>query len=163
MSALYAVVDCARDKRVYDLVHDALFPMCLFRTEVVSPLGRAAPYLVPVEHAERLIEAWRTDGLGQSWGLFLSSSEEQSHIRHRLRTFNQAKLPDGRMALFRWWDPRVFRVYLPTCNADHLATLFAGVDHYVCENEDGAGFTIYRNHEGTLVREHTCDPMRSNR
>jgi len=113
--------------------------------------------------AERLIEAWRTDGLGQSWGLFLSSSEEQSHIRHRLRTFNQAKLPDGRMALFRWWDPRVFRVYLPTCNADHLATLFAGVDHYVCENEDGAGFTIYRNHEGTLVREHTCDPMRSNR
>jgi hypothetical protein len=148
---------------VYDLVHDALFPMCLFRTDVVSPLGRAAPYLVPVAHAERLIEAWRTHGLGQSWGLFLSSSEEQARIRHRLRTFNQAKLPDGRVALFRWWDPRVFRVYLPTCNADDLATLFAGIDRYVCENEDGAGFTLYRNREGTLVREQVRDPMRLNR
>ena len=66
MSALYAVVDAARDRRIYDLVHSALFPMCLFRTEVVSPLGRSAPYLVPVEHAERLMEAWRKVGRGDS-------------------------------------------------------------------------------------------------
>ena len=153
MTTLYAVVDCARDPRIYDLVHDALFPMCLFRTEVVSPLGRAAPYLVPVEHAERLIAAWRRHGLGQSWGLFLTSSQEQARVRQRLRTFNEAKLPDGRVVLFRWWDPRVFRVYLPTCDAGDLVTLFAGIDSYVCENDDGAGFTIYLNREGTLATE----------
>jgi hypothetical protein len=153
VSTLYAVVDCARDARIYDLVHDALFPMCLFRTEIVSPMGRNAPYLVPVEHGDRLIEAWRRHGVGQSWGIFLTSSQEQARVRQRLRTFNQAKLPDGRVVLFRWWDPRVFRVYLPTCNADDLATLFAGIEHYVCENEDGAGFTLYRNREGTLTME----------
>ena len=150
---LYAVVDCARDPRIHDLVHDALFPMCLFRTEVVSPLGRAAPYLVPVEHAERLIAAWRSHGLGQSWGLFLTSSQEQARVRQRLRTFNEAKLPDGRVVLFRWWDPRVFRVYLPTCNADDLETLFAGIDSYVCETDDGAGFTIYCARDGALAIE----------
>ena len=153
MSALYAVVDAARDRRIYDLVHDALFPMCLFRTDVVSPLGRNAPYVVPVEHAERLVEAWRNVGRGESWGLFLRSSEQQARLRHRLRTFNQAKLPDGRVVLFRWWDPRVFRVYLPTCDADDLKQWFASVDEYVCETEGGSAFTIYRNRDATLAQE----------
>jgi hypothetical protein len=150
---LYAVVDVARDRRIYELVHDALFPMCLFRTEVVSPLGRSAPYLVPVEHAERLIESWRNFGCGESWGIFLSSSEQQARVRQRLRTCNEAKLPDGRVVLFRWWDPRVFRVYLPTCDAGDLKQWFAAVDEYVCENEDGAGYTMYRHRDGALVQE----------
>ena len=153
MSTLYIVVDAARDKRIYDLVHDALFPMCLFRTEVVSPVGRAAPYLVPVEHAERLVEAWRKVGRGESWGLFLRSSEQQARLRQRLRTFNQAKLPDGRVVLFRWWDPRVFRVYLPTCDAADLNQWFASVEEYVCETEDGAGFMLYRHRDGALAQE----------
>jgi Domain of unknown function (DUF4123) len=153
VSVLYAVVDCARDNRIYDLVHDALFPMCLFRTEVVSPLGRSAPYLVPVAHAERLMEAWRGLGRGESWGIFLSSSEQQAGIRQRLRTFNEAKLPDGRIVLFRWWDPRVFRVYMPTCNADDLTQWFASVEEFICETEDGAGFMVYRNGEAGLTQK----------
>jgi hypothetical protein len=153
VSVLYAVVDAARDERIYDLVHDALFPMCLYRTDVVSPLGRAAPYLMPVEHAEKLMEAWRRDGLGQSWGIFLRAGGEQARVLQRLRTFNQAQLPDGRVVVFRWWDPRVFRVYLPTCNADDLTLWFAAVDEYICENADGEGFAIYRNSRGKLARE----------
>jgi hypothetical protein len=152
MGTLFAVVDCARDRRIYDLVHDALFPMCLFRTEVVSPMGRNAPYLVPVEHAERLIESWRKVGGGESWGILLRSSQAQAHVRQRLRTFNQAKLPDGRVVLFRWWDPRVFRVYLPTCDTDDLSQWFASVEEYICETEDGAGFTIYRNGDEGLIQ-----------
>lgn len=151
MSTLYAVADCARDNRIYDLVHDALFPMCLYRTEVVSPLGRAAPYLVPVGHADKLLAAWRREGVGQSWGLFvLSSEQQQAPLRQRLRIFNQAKLPDGRIVVFRWWDPRVFRVYLPTCNAEELGLWFASVEEFVCEAEGGAGFHIYRNADGVL-------------
>jgi Domain of unknown function (DUF4123) len=81
VSELYAVVDAARDNRIYDLVHDALFPACLFATDVVSPMGRNAPYLVPVENAERLIEAWRSKGRGESWGIFLLSSTERARLR----------------------------------------------------------------------------------
>jgi len=153
VSELYAVVDAARDSRIYDLVHDALFPACLFATDVVSPMGRNAPYLLPVEHAERLIEAWRSKGRGESWGIFLLSSTERARLRQRLRTFNQAKLPDGRVVLFRWWDPRVFRVYMPTCNEDDLKQWFANVDEFACENADGVGFTIYRHRDGILAEE----------
>lgn len=63
MSTLYAIADCARDGRVYDLVHDALFSMCLFRTQVVSPLGRSAPYLVPIER-KNLLRSGETTVLG---------------------------------------------------------------------------------------------------
>jgi hypothetical protein len=153
MSVLYAVVDCARDRRIYDLVHQALFPACLFMTDIISPMGRNAPYLVPVEHAERLIDSWQKVGRGESWGIFLRSSQEQARVRQRLRTFNQAKLPDGRVVLFRWWDPRVFRVYLPTCDADDLSQWFASVEEYICETEEGAGFTIYRNSDEGLTQK----------
>ena len=55
--------------------------------------------------------------------------------------------------LFRWWDPRVFRVYMPTCDADDLKQWFASVDEYVCEDANDAGFTIYRHRDGALVQE----------
>jgi hypothetical protein len=74
VSALYAVVDAARDRRIYYLVHQALFPACRFMTDLVSPTALNAPYLAPVEHADRLIEAWRKAGRGQSGG----SNEEPS-------------------------------------------------------------------------------------
>ena len=108
---------------------------------------------MPVEHAERLSEAWRKIGRGESWGIFLRSAQGQARVRQRLRTFNQAKLPDGQVVLFRWWDPRVFRVYLPTCDADDLKQWFASVEEYICETEDGAGFMIYRNGDGGLTQK----------
>jgi hypothetical protein len=57
------------------------------------------------------------------------------------------------VVLFRWWDPRVFRVYMPTCNEDDLKQWFANVDEFACENADGAGFTIYRHRDGILAEE----------
>jgi hypothetical protein len=98
------------------------------------------------------MEAWRRNGLGQSWGIFPRSPEEQARLRQRLRTFNHAKLPDGRVVVFRWWNPRVFRVYFPTCDADELKLWFAGVVEYVCENANGVGFSIYRNRNGILAQ-----------
>jgi hypothetical protein len=137
MSELYAIVDCARDRRIFDLVHDALFPMCLFTTAVLSPIGRNAPYLLPVEHADRLMNAWRTVGAGQNWGLFVRSSLQQARLRQRLRTFNLCRLPNGKTVLFRWWDPRVFRVYLPSCPSEDLSLWFDGVDDFICERPGG--------------------------
>ena len=153
MSNLFAVVDAARDKRLYELVHTALGPVCLFAGQLAPAIRQTAPYLVPLHDAEELLNAWRKDGIGQSWGIFLRSSMEPPSIRRHLRDFLLAKLPNGSKVLFRWWDPRVFRVYLPTCNAEQLKLWFANVEEYVCEDEEGQGFIRYRNRDGTLMEE----------
>lgn len=37
---------------------------------------------------------------------------------------------------FRYYDPRVLRVYLPTCNAQELGFVFGPLDSFVLEGED---------------------------
>jgi hypothetical protein len=38
---------------------------------------------------------------------------------------------------FRYYDPRVLRVYLPTCNASELQILFGPVARYYVEGKAG--------------------------
>ena len=45
--------------------------------------------------------------------------------------------------IFRYYDPRVLRAYLPTCNAVELRTVFGPVRRYLIEAEDPAEIIEY--------------------
>jgi hypothetical protein len=150
MSNLFAVVDTARDPRLYELVHTALGPVCLFAGQLAPAIRKTAPYLVPLHNAEELLNAWRKDGCGQSWGIFLRSSRETPSVRRHLRNFLLAKLPDDQEVLFRWWDPRVLRIYLPTCEDDDLMSWFKEVDEFICETNNRGEFEAFRRKLGGL-------------
>jgi hypothetical protein len=51
---------------------------------------------------------------------------------------------------FRYYDPRVMRIYLPTCNAGELRTLFGPVGLYVMEGEDPTTLLRYHRAEDAL-------------
>ncbi len=46
--------------------------------------------------------------------------------------------------IFRYYDPRVLRVYLPTCLAPELRTVFGPVRRFLLESEDPALMLEYR-------------------
>ena len=151
MSDLYAVVDAARDRRIYDLVHQALFPACLFRTDVVSPMGRNAPYLVPVEHAERLDRGLAQDRARRKLGhlpSFVARSRRACasgcapSTRRNCLTAESSSSAGGTRAS----SASICRLATPTISTQW----FASVEEYICETEDGAGFTIYRHGDGAL-------------
>jgi hypothetical protein len=150
MSNLFAIVDTARDRRLYDLVYTAL-GICLFAGDLTPALRGTAPYLVPLSDADELLQTWRREGQGKNWGVFLRSSKESPRIRRHLRRFLLAKLPDDRQVLFRWWDPRVLRVYLPTCSTDELTSWFEDVDEFICETDNGE-MESFRHKGGSLSR-----------
>ena len=64
--SLYAIMDTARDERLYDLVMAASEQSCMFGGKVAEPLDRAAPYLVNLKSQEPLFRAWRDQGRGQA-------------------------------------------------------------------------------------------------
>ena len=138
--ALYAVIDTARDERLYPLVMQASQRACLFGGDVPEPLNRAAPYLVGLEPREPLFGAWRDEGYGQSWGIMLRSRLPLDALRLHLKHFLVARLPDGMVAQFRFYDPRVFGPYLSSLAPDELAPWFSGVSTFLVENQEGAGF-----------------------
>jgi hypothetical protein len=147
---LYALVDAARDDRLYPLVMQSSEQQCLFAGKIEPPLDSVAPYLVNLKAHESLFHAWRDIGRGKSWGVLCRSDLPFKDLRRHFRHFLQARLPDGTVILFRFFDPRVFGTYLPRCGSDELAQWFAGVSAYLVEEGAGGGFHEFNLRGGRL-------------
>jgi hypothetical protein len=66
--------------------------------------------------------------------------------------------PDGRRLYFRYYDPRVFRVYLPTCNAEEMEQVFGPVLSYQMEDESARNLLVFeRGGEGPRQRALSVD------
>jgi hypothetical protein len=134
---VWAVLDCARDDRIYPLLRTSgLDYLCLFSGRLPPSVQAVAPYLVEVSPAFALTLQLIDLGWGRSWGIFLSI-DDPSNLRHHLRGFLRVRDESGRILLFRFYDPRVLRVYLPTCRRDELRTIFGPVTRYMVEGETG--------------------------
>ena len=53
-----------------------------------------------------------------------------------LRIFLTVMTEKKKKLLFRYYDPRVLRPYLPSCTPAELQTFFGPIDQYVIEGED---------------------------
>ena len=139
-STLYAVVDAARDPLLYPLVMRSSDQACLFGGEVAEPLNRAAPYVVRLDPHEPLFGIWRDTGRGRSWGIMCRSLLPLKQLRRHFKRFLVAMLPDGTVAQFRFYDPRVFGPYLSSCTPEELALWFEGISTFLVEDLETGGF-----------------------
>lgn len=134
---VWAILDGARDERIYGAV-DATYleKCCLYAGDLPWQLQMTAPYLVKLERDDRFVEYLLNNGWGNSWGIFLRSETSMKNVRRHLRGLIRVRDQRGRRLIFRFWDPRVLRAYLPTCFPDELATVFGPIDTLVLEGED---------------------------
>ena len=58
----------------------------------------------------------------------------------------------GKPLYFRYYDPRVLRVYLPTCNASELETVLGPVSHFILEDDNGNAMIRYSRLRGQLTQ-----------
>ncbi len=135
----YAILDGASVEGLLEhLEQDHPEHVCLYRGELAPDLAECAPYLVRIEPDQPFTEWVLGEGWGKHWGIFAVAPADMKAMRKHFRTFLMVKDPDGKQLYFRYYDPRVLRVYLPTCNAAETATLFGPIRNYACEDEDGA-------------------------
>ncbi len=136
-TSVWAILDCARDDRIYyALRNSGLDYLSLYAGRLSPAMQAAAPYLVEVAPTYRFTPKLIEMGWGQSWGVFLRISDP-SNLRSHLRGFLRVRDDSGRILIFRYYDPRVLRVYLPTCTADELRTVFGPISSFLIEGEDG--------------------------
>ena len=55
--------------------------------------------------------------------------------------------------LFRFYDPRVMRMYLPTCTAEELAIVFGPVGAYLLEGQDPKALLRLSLQKGVLRKD----------
>ncbi len=151
---LYGVLDCARAPHLYEQAA-RLEPEaadCLFAGKLDPRVRRVSPFVVELAPSDPLSKLWRSEGWGEAWGILLSSSAGLPAVRRRLRHFTQARLPDGSgPMLFRFWDPRVLRTYMPLIEPSAIQAWFQDIDRYILETEDGSGSIRFSLRNGALT------------
>ena len=147
---LYGLFDCAADDTLYPLVAATPGHACLYAGDIDPELAPAAPFIVEVRETDPLLRAFLAEGHGKNWGILCESRLSLSLVRFHFRHYLQARLPDKRVVEFRFYDPRVFRVYFPTCAPDELVRWFDGITRFIVENEAGDGFLEYSLISGRL-------------
>jgi hypothetical protein len=136
---LYAVLDGARDPRVRRWVFDTRAPAwCLYRGAIPPALEDAAPWLLRLVPGHPYVDDFFGRLWGQSWGILLTSAAPSRELRRHLRRFLRVRTEEGRILAFRYYDPRVLRVYLPTCTPSESASFFGPITSLVAEAEDAS-------------------------
>jgi hypothetical protein len=135
---IWAVLDGAKDQRIYNLVSRCyLDKCCLFAGELSPELERAAPHLVQISPRDSVSDSLLTLGWGRAWGIFIQSDDSIRTLRRHLRTLLRVKDEAGRYLLFRYYDPRVLRIYLPTCLDHELKSMFgSSITRFCMESDD---------------------------
>lgn len=108
---------------------------CLYRGELEPDMAAVAPYLVRLESESKFTELVLTEGWGAHWGSFLVTPANLRTLRDHFRAFHTVELPDQRTVLFRYYDPRILRTFLPVCNGAELGAFFGPVQKFVVEGE----------------------------
>ena len=148
---LYAVLDGARDRRVRGFVFDSrAASWCLYRGELPAALENAAPWLLKLVPGQRYTEEFFERGWNQSWGIVLASTIPSRELRRHLRRFLVVRSEEGTRLVFRYYDPRVLRVYLPTCTPQESEIFLGPIAAVAAAGEAPDSFHLFRRKDGAL-------------
>ena len=146
------IVDAARDRRIYPMLLGCHLDQTCLYTNAPAALEGVAPYLVRLDHEYHDTHKLLEHGWDNSWGVMLRCDTRmerlRSHLRRLLMVHNQA----GKRLLFRYYDPRVLRVFLPTCREIELREVFGPIECFWCENESPESMLEFRMQGGKLMR-----------
>ena len=146
----YAILDGASVPELLDHLYGTPRPefICLYRGELQPDMAEVAPYLVRLTPRAPFSEWVLTEGWGKHWGIFALSPANMIAVRKHFRTFLMVKNPAGKQVYFRYYDPRVLRIFLPTCNAEETRWVFGPLTTYLCEAEAQDTLLAFRVEDG---------------
>lgn len=111
---------------------------CLFSGELEPDMAYVAPYVINLLPGHRFTD-WTFENFDKNWGIFAHSLHSIKEMRRHFRALIDVYDEQGNPMIFRFYDPRVLRQFLPACNAGELKTFFGKIQQYFAEAEDAEG------------------------
>jgi hypothetical protein len=152
---LYALLDAAREPSVLKVILESKEEhQSLYEGPQGAQLAHFAPYLIRVPQKSALLDTLAQQAWSKSWGVFVTCDMPLKELRTHFRHFLTVKLPDGSQVYFRYYDPRVLRLFLPTCFPEETTQFFGPVKHFLMEAEDPKlALHFTRGTKGTDTKE----------
>jgi hypothetical protein len=149
INALYSIFFSDPDLHVFAILDGAGIPdlleqletaapehVCLYRGELSEDLASAAPYLVRLLPDTPFTEWLLLEGWGEHWGIFLRTKGDLKETRKHARTLLMVKGPDGERLYFRFFDPRVFAMFLPVATPEQIEKITGPLEDIFFESTD---------------------------
>ncbi len=143
---VFALLDGARDRKIEPMLnqcgHDY---QCLYSGNISYALKRAAPHIVHLQRQSLFTRKLLQRCWGNSWGIFAITppTVELSKVRNNCRRMAKVEAPNGKTLIFRYYDPRVMRKFLPSCETNALHQVFGPVSTYAMESEDSGALLLH--------------------
>jgi len=134
---LYALLDAAVESDVLKVLFESKEEReSLFEGVQGAQLVHFAPHLVRLPPKSPLLETLVQKSWGKNWGVYIACAKPLPELRAHLRQFLVVNLPGNKQMQFRYYDPRILRVFLPTCLPEEINQFFGPVKYFVMEDEN---------------------------
>jgi len=134
---LYAVLDTARDPLIYTLLlTSGAYYWCLYAGNSALTMESVAPYLVYLPPGSEFLTTIINKGWSKSWGIFLTSGRAPEEIWHDLRRHLFVDIQSKGRVYFRFYDPRVLRMFMPISTNQQRVDFGGIVSSFLMEDED---------------------------
>ena len=158
---VFTIADGAQDKRIYGAVDASRQERCCLYSierrwggqDLPWQLLMTGPYLVELDPEEDFTRFVLRNGWDRHWGIFFRSDTGMQKVRRHFRDLLTVRDEKGKRLMFRYYDPRVLRAYLPTCLPGELRTVFGPVDVYLVPGDDPATVILYRFDGTRLLKD----------
>lgn len=126
----------------------------LFNGKGEEYLRPVSPFLFTYSKQTPFAQWVQKEGWGHAWGVFVSANVPIFQMNQHFRKCINVRNEKGEIMYFRFYDPRVLRIFLPTCDKQQLKEFFGPVRKYMVEAENPTYVLIFHlGPEGDLQTE----------
>lgn len=136
---LFGLVDAAQGDAVLHALQRSIDDrVSLYDGVRRDALMDAAPYLVRFDPSSDLLRRLIARGFGRAWASYVRARVSLQDLRaHFRRLAVVTRQEDDRPMVFRYYDPRVLRAFLPIASARQREQLFGPATCFYLETRDG--------------------------
>lgn len=165
--AIYCILDGASDKSIYPMLKGSKWEYkCLYKKNVhfegermIDELAATAPYLLKLDPEKMSIDSILRERIGKNQMILFESSAPMEELLDHCSSMLKAMDEDGKVINFRYYDPRILRVYLPTCTDEEIYIFFGDFDTVWVEGEN-EDVLEFEKHQEKSVEIETEEPLK---
>lgn len=126
---------------------------CLYRASSEENLADVAPYLFTFSDNPPFMNWFFENGWGNAWGVLVDTKVSFEDCWKHFRKFLLVKTEDGQELYFRFYDPRVLKIFLPTCDEKQIIEFFGPVEKFIVEGETKDDAIEFSHQNGVLKQK----------
>lgn len=125
--------------------------LSLYKGRSEEDLAAVAPYLFAIPQEDGFLDWFMEEGWSDAWGVLVSSRASFEACYRHFRKFLLVQTEEGEELYFRFYDPRVLKIFLPTCDKAQTLEFFGPVDFFATEGDSKEEALIFQHIDGELT------------